>query len=148
MKSVKKIPEGLFGKNGSGIILVTTADSSQVVDPISPRGFINLQNRKHARNKTNYYTIQNGYLYLPNSEVELVNIDMFALKKEEVEERSECCETKTVCKSYWKLEFVCPDRFYDLVVKDTLQEVASIYRTSVEDTNPNLDENSKGKTTP
>jgi len=146
MKSIKKLPEGLFGKNGSGIFSVTSIDGSIVFEYTNVRRFKDLQNIKHKLHQSHYYIIKDGYLYLPESEVEVVNIEMIALKKHEVDDASTCCPTKEVCKSYWEYEFVCPDRFYDLIVRDTLQEVGSIYRTSVEDSNPNLDSNQKGKT--
>jgi hypothetical protein len=146
MKSIKKLPEGLFGKNGSGIFSVTSIDGSIVFEYTNVRRFKDLQNIKHKLHQSHYYIVKDGYLYLPESEVEVVNIEMIALKKHEVDDASTCCPTKEVCKSYWEYEFVCPDRFYDLIVRDTLQEVGSIYRTSVEDSNPNLDSNQKGKT--
>lgn len=146
MKSVKKIPEGIFGKNGSGIFSVTSIDGSIVFDYTNVRRFRDLQNIRYKLHQSNYYVIKDGYLYLPESEVEVVNIEMIALKKSEVEDVSTCCETKSSCKSLWDYEFVCPDRFLDIVVRDTLQEVATIQRSSVEDSNPNLDINQKGKT--
>ena len=147
MRSVKKIPEGIFGKNGAGILSVTTIDNGEILKYISPREFINLQKRKYVINRHKFYTIKDGHLFLPDSEIEMVNITMFALDKSEVEDVSECCETKTECKVIWDYEFVCPDRFYDLVARDTLQELASIYRTSIVDENPNMDENQKSQTT-
>jgi hypothetical protein len=56
------------------------------------------------------------------------------------------CNPIKECKSVWDQEFICPDRFLDLVIKDTLSEIASIYRTSIEDANPNLDINQKSQT--
>lgn len=146
MKSVKKIPEGLFGKNGAGIVLVSSVDGSQRFDYISPRNFLGLSKRKYTINTTNYYTIKDGYLLLPDSEVEIVSVSMFTLNKWEVVEASGCASKEDLCKSRWDYEFVCPDRFLDLVHRETLQEVASIYRTSVIDENPNLDENQKTQT--
>ncbi len=147
MQSINKIPEGIFGKNGSGILLVSSIDGEKRFDYISPRGYIDLQKRKYVINKNSYYTIKDGRIILPDSEVEMVNVTMFMLNKWELQEVSECCDTSTKCKSRWDYEFVCPDRFLDLVAKDTLQEIASIYRTSVQDENPNLDSNQKTQTT-
>ena len=72
---------------------------------------------------------------------------MFALDKKEAESVSECSKDNC-CKSIWEYPFVCPDRFLDLVARDTLQEVGSFYRTSVKDENGNLDSNIKTQTTP
>ena len=146
MQSKEKLPKGIFGKNGSGIVMVSTIDDSKRFDYISPRGYIDLKKRKYVKNANNYYTIVDGRLILPDSEVEKVNVTLFALDKWEVDALSQCCSDETECKSRWDYEFVCPDRFLDLVAKDTLQEIASIYRTSVIDENPNMDENQKTQT--
>lgn len=146
MKSDKKLPEGVFGKNGPGIIRLTNVDGSVNYDYIQPRKFSELKKRKYTRDTSKYYYVKDGYLYLPNSSNEIVEITMLATKGWEVLEVSSCSGGDS-CKSFWEYDFVCPDRFLDLVVKDTLQEVASIYARSVEDSNPNMDPNSKGKTT-
>lgn len=147
MKSVKKLPSGLFGKNGSGILHVFSVDNSLKFNYTNVRRYRDLQNLRYKRNTSQYYTIKNGYLYLLDSEVELLSVQMIALKKEEVNSSSSCCSTEKKCLSIWSQEFVCPDRFYDLIVRDTLTEIANIYRTSVEDSNPNLDPNQRSKTT-
>lgn len=145
MQSVHKIPQGIFGKNGSGILSVTSIDGSMKFDYISPRGFHDISKRRFVINRGRYYTIKNGYIYLTDSEVEMVNISMFALDKSELEKVSECC-TKSNCKSLWDYEFICPDRFLDLVARDTLQEVVASNKSIPADTNPNLDNNQKTKT--
>lgn len=146
MRSKLKLPEGIFGKNGSGVVSVTNVDEQKTYKYITPNSFRTLQLRsKYSRDTTRYYYIKDGYLFLPNSTNELVEIRMLTLNKKEAEDISSCKEC--TCKSIWDYEFVCPDRFLDLVVKDTLQEIASIYRTSIEDANPNMDQNQKTATT-
>lgn len=147
MKSVNPIPEGLFGKNGSGIISVFSIDQSKQFDYTNIRRYRDIKNIRYKRDISNYYTIQNGHLYLLDSEVEIIGLQMVALKEEQVFEAMSCASEEKRCESHWKRKFICPDRFYDLVVRDTLTELAQIYRTSVEDSNPNLDVNQKGKTT-
>ncbi len=147
MKSKKELPEGLFGKIGAGIIQVTSADDSITFDGATSRVYRTTLNFKYKRTGWYPYLIKNKHLYLPDSEIEVVNLLMFIIEKYKAAEASACCEIEEKCKSFWDYEFVCPDRFLDLVIKDTMAEMATIYRTSVEDTNPNLDSNSKGKTT-
>jgi hypothetical protein len=147
MKSVNKIPEGLFGKNGSGIIYVYTLDNSKRFDFTTLRKYRDIKKMRYIREAGMYYTIMNGHLYLLDSETELVGMQMIALKKEEIAKISGCISDELKCKSSWESEFVCPDRFYDLVVKDTIAELVGTFRTIVEDANPNLDPTQKGKTT-
>jgi hypothetical protein len=141
MKSESKLPEGLFGKNGSGIISVTNVDEMVEYKYITPNDFRRLKNRKYARDTTRYYTIKDGYIYLPDSTNELLELRMITLDKKEAEKVSSCIECD--CRSIWEHDFVCPDRFLDLVAKDTLNELATIFRTTPEDENPNLNVNEK-----
>lgn len=145
MRSIKKLPEGIFGKNGSGIISATNMEELVTYSYITPNAFRNLQKRsKYSRDTTRYYTIKDGRIFLPNSTNELLEIRMITLNRKEAEDVSSCQEC--ACKSIWEYDFICPDRFLDLVVKDTLQEIASIWRTSVEDANPNMEPNQKTST--
>lgn len=145
MRSKEKLPEGIFGKNGSGIVSVTSVDAGKDYDYITPRRFAGLSKRKYVIRDSRFYYVRDGYLYLPNSTTELLDIDMIALDKSSADMVSSCKES-SFCESHWDLDFICPDRFFDLVVQDTIQEVANFYRTSIPDTNPNLDENQKQKT--
>lgn len=147
MKSTCKIPEGFFGKNGAGIVSITSVDGEHVYDYITPQRYSLTLRNKYRRGNIRYYFIKDGYLFLPDSTNELVELRMFVQDKEEAEECCDCPDKKEKpCKSAWESEFVCPDRFLDLVVRDTLQEVGSFYRTSIEDENGNLDSNQKSQT--
>lgn len=146
MRSVCKLPSGIFGKNGSGIVSVTNLDNTEPYEYISPRAFSSISKRKHIKRDSRFFYTQNGYLYLPNASTELVELSMIALNKEEAVLASSCNKEENKCIDVWESEFVCPDRFFDLVVKDTINELASVWRTSLADTNPNMDENQKGKT--
>jgi hypothetical protein len=147
MKSCKKLPEGLYGKNGVGIINVTNVDGSKMYHYVTPRQYSNnLFRTRNKRSRVGYYYVKDGYLYLPDSSNELVEISMFTLNKWEAEEACECNSKSSGCKSRLDYEFVCPDRLLDMVIRDTLQELASIYRTTPVDENPNLDENQKSQT--
>lgn len=145
MRSKHKLPEGFFGKNGAGIVSVTPVDEHTRYNFISPNQYIDLKKRKYARDTTKYFYVKDGYLYLPDSTVEVVDIRMFTIYRDQA--LSLCaCNPEHKCKSAWDQEFICPDRFLDLIIKDTLTELGSIYRTSLEDANPNLDVNQKTQT--
>ncbi len=144
MKSINKLPEGIFGKNGSGIISVMNIEGEEDYDYISVQRFADLKKRKYTRDTTRYYTILDDHLILLDSTNQLLDLRMFVIDKKAALETSSCQTTS--CKSVWEYEFVCPDRFLDRVVGDTLTEIGTLYRTSVEDTNPNLDSNQKSKT--
>lgn len=149
MKSCEKIPEGLFGKIGPSILSVLSVDGSIDYRYITPRRYSDIKKRKYRKSKAGLYYIEDGHLYLPDSKNELVDIVMITSDKDEAECVSECSgdsKSEIACKSKLDTEFVCPDRFLELVISQTIQEVGSFYRTSIEDENPNLDSNQKSKT--
>jgi len=152
MKSCKKLPEGIFGKVGSGITRITNIDESLEYDFTTPSQYARHNRRRRIYNRGNvrYYYLKDGYLYLPGSNAHLVDIDMITLDKVEASKLSTCGADTTIdsfeC-SNWDTDFVCPDRFMDLVLQETINEVASFYRSSISDENPNLDGHEKTKTT-
>lgn len=142
MKSKCKVPETISAKNGIGIVRAFNVDESQNYTYITPQRFQAISKRKYVVKDTRYFYIKDGYMYLPNSTNELLDISVITLDKQAAEKVSSC-GYKDDCKSVWDYEFVCPDRFYDLVVRDTIQEIANVWRTSIPDENPNLNENEK-----
>lgn len=147
MKSCKKLPKGLFGKSGSGIISVSNIDGSKNYHYITPKQYALLDDRSlHRRRNMVFYFVKDDYLYLPESRNELVEISMITFDTWEADKCSECENKTEKCESALSAKFVCPDRFLDLVVRDTIQEIASITMRIPADENPNLDENQKTQT--
>lgn len=147
MKSCEKLPEGMFGKIGPSIFSVTSVDGSIDYRYITARRYSDIKKRKYRKEDAGYFYIKDDYLYLPDSLNELVDIAMVTVDKDQAECVSECSESNSnSCVSKLESEFVCPDRFLDLVVKDTIQEIGTFYRTSVKDENPNMDVNQKTQT--
>lgn len=148
MRSTCELPELLFSKTGVSIFRVYSISDDYTYDYISPREFSQRFKRKHIIKNKKFFTVVGKYLYLLNSTSELVDVELITMNKEAAESLSTCKDPKVKnnCISAWDKEFVCPDRFLDLVMRDTLQEVASIYRTSIEDENPNMDSNQKSQT--
>lgn len=148
MKSVKKLPEGIYGKNGSGVLNVESVDGGTVYHRIEPRRYKGLKKRKYKTGDKKYYYTKDGYLYLLNTTAELVDLDVITLDEAEAQDVSECSDDNTDdCESVWGKKFVCPDRFYDRVVQETERELGNLWMAAPKDTNPNLDENQKQKTT-
>ena len=147
MKSVKKLPEMVYSKYGNSIISVTTIDGETEFLPIILKQFSLLKNRPYAKYvKNNYYYVRDGYLYIPDSEVEFVDVIFIPMSEKEVDEASDCRECDK-CKSSWDYEFICPDKLLEPVIQDTLQEVTNTFRKIAIDENPNLDSNQKSQTT-
>lgn len=148
MKSVKKLPETIFTRFGASIVSVTSVGGEIEFTPTTTQKYALQKNRQFALliKPTNYY-IHDGYLYLPDSEVELVNIVLLPVSLDEVDDASGCKEKDCdSCKEGWEYEFNCPDKLLEIVVQETLKEIASFYKAVPVDENPNMDENQKTQT--
>jgi len=141
MKSTLPVPGIVYGKNGPAVLHATNVDGTKDYTYITPRDFNSIAKRKYVIRDDRYFYMKDGYVYLPNSTNELLDISVISLDKIGCKEASSCAEGETG--SIWDSEFVCPDRFYDIVVRDTVQELASVWRTSVKDENPNMNSNEK-----
>jgi hypothetical protein len=148
MKSCEKIPEAMYGKIGPSIFSVISVDGSIDYRYITPRRYSDIKKRKYRKEDAGYFYIKDDYLYLPDSLNELVDMAIITVDKDQAECVSECSEVDSdSCTSKLESTFVCPDRFLDHVVGQTIQEIGTFYRTSTEDENPNLDVHQKTKTT-
>lgn len=135
MKSKKKLPNLIFSKYGSSILEVTSVDGEHVFKPITASQYRINKKRKTDGVKQDFYYIKDGYLYLPDSDVEIVSIVLLTLDLYEKEQCSECSDDK--CKSAWEHEFIVPNKLLEVVVSETLKEL-SLNRQIQEDQNPNL----------
>ena len=90
MKSCEKLPEGISGKNGGGIFSVLNIDGSTSYRYITPRRFSDIKKRKYRTGKVGYFYIKDDYLYLPDSENELVDIAMIVIDLDDADITSIC----------------------------------------------------------
>lgn len=147
MRSCQKLPETIFGKSGTGVLRVTNIDESREYKYVTAKEYSRLHKRKYRNKSARYFTIKDGYLLAPETTSELLEVEMIAIDQDEAANASSCAPKGVDCKNAWDAEFVCPDRFLDLVIQETVNEVAGVYRTAVPDENPNMDEHQKTQTT-
>lgn len=138
MRSKKKLPELIYSKYGSSVKEVTSLDGEYLIKPITPAQYrLNKQRKDNSRDL--YFYIKDNYLYIPDTEVEVVNISLITLDLFELDELSSCGEGN--CKSAWDYEFICSDKLMEVVISETIKEVA-LSKQVQEDQNPNLNEGS------
>ena len=147
MISCNKLPETIYGKSGTGILRVTNIDESKEYKYVTDKEYARLRKRKYRNKTARYFTIKDDRLLCPESNAELLDIELIAIDKDEAEQTSSCAPKESGCRNAWESDFVCPDRFLDLIVQDTISEVANYYRTGQPDENPNMDEHQKTQTT-
>ena len=144
MKSVKKLPEPIYSKFGDSVRTVVSIDGENEFVRVTPRQYRLNKQRDTQGMSMKYFYVQDGYLYLPDSDVEMVDVLLLTLETDEIDNVSECTECDE-CKSKWDEEFVGTEKLQELVVQDTIREVSTI-RGIQEDENPNRDSNIKTQT--
>lgn len=148
MKSSKKIPGLVYSRYGASIMSITSIDGLTRFVPTTLSNYSLFKDRQNSdkfKGLTQFFYIKDGYLYLPDSEIEMVNIVYIPFEETEVDKASECGEG-SACKSAWDMEFVVPDKLSEQVITETINEVFTSRRNPV-DENPNLDTNIKSSTT-
>lgn len=143
MKSKKKLPKVLWSKYGSSVILVTTIDGEKEYKLISQVDYMNLLKRPNSEKFIGKFAIIiDDYLYLPDSEIKMVNILIYTLD-EKVDDLSDCKECDD-CESYWDKEVLISDKIREVVIQETLKEV-SMRLQIPKDENPQGDSNIKSQ---
>lgn len=142
MRSVCKLPDIFTADYGNSIVSVYSVDELTEIKPITLQQYRrNLTRRGKADNL--FYYEKDGYLYIPDSEVRTVSLELITMKPEQIIDNGCYCEDEEVeeCRDIYQERFIIPSKFIDNVVKATIQEVA-FKKQIPTDSNPNLNENS------
>ena len=127
---------------GYAILMVTTIDGDKEYKIKTLSSYNTLKRRKSFdKFKGNYVYIKDGYLYIPDSEVEAVNILLLTLD-EDSDEMSECKDPNLGCVSIWDREIKVADKILTPIIQQTLQEISMRFNIPI-DENSNLDVNVK-----
>jgi len=146
MKSKKPLPQ-IYTNSKIGFIIesILNIDYGTEYAPLrTPKDFKNTKQRQFGNNKK-YYYISNNYLYLLNSNSEIVTINAMFPNEFEALQMSDCKEECYECKSKLEEKFVCPEEFLSTVRDQTLQLILGANKSITEDENPDLDNNQKGR---
>lgn len=136
-RSKHKLPTPIFSKYGHSVKEVVSLDGEFNFSPITLYQYRQLKNRT-LQKKTDYFYVQDGYLYLPDSGVLSADVIIITQDLYAVEQCSECSKNK--CNSVWDFDFICPDKILEAVIQETIKEL-SLTRQIPEDVNPNLNAN-------
>jgi len=143
MKSKKKIPDLFNSKIGLSVISVINIDRTIEYQPLrNIKDFINESKRMFGKH-SKYYYITNGYLYVLNSETELVHIEGLFIDEKQVKEASDCTDCPA-CTKILDMEFKCPAKFLS-VIHEQVANTLRLSRTIIEDENPDGDSNQKSE---
>lgn len=142
MKSTKKIPGLVYSKYGNSLKEITSIDYDGNFTATTPKQYRKDKDRQGEDESIRFY-VRDGYLYLLDTEVEIVTLYLLSQDTESINNISECHEED--CRSLWDYDFVCSSKLTKVVIEETIQEVLGSKQITP-DTNPNLDYNQKGKT--
>jgi hypothetical protein len=141
MKSKCKLPKLIYSRYGGSLKEVITADGEKEFKPITPSQYRRDKNRVEGSDYI-YYYVKDGYLYLLDTEIELVSLYLISMELDSVEDGCCCNDNSEECKSLWDYEFNVPDKLEEAIVGEAIKEVA-MSKQIPRDENPNSNNNEK-----
>jgi hypothetical protein len=119
MKSVKKLPDAFLSNFGS-LVQIFNIMRDKEYKEITPSSFKNISNQKYKPRNTAYFWLSNGYLYVPNSEVEVLIVqgmfsDVDAVNKFNGDN----------CKSALDSPFPAPDYMISTIIDATINQASN-----------------------
>jgi len=134
MKSKHKLPKLIYSRYGNSLKDVLTVDEEKEFKSITPSQYRRDKNRVGSSDYI-YYYVKDGYLYLLDTEIERVNLYLLTTNMEDLDSASACSDN--CCKSLWDYEFIVPDKLEEIVLSETIKEVAMKKQAPI-DENPNM----------
>lgn len=138
MKSKNKLPNSFLSNFGS---LIQVFNNTKDVDfkEISTTRYKNLYNQKYKPRNTKYFWIENGYLYIPDSEIEsLIVYGLFSSAEEVLNFNAE----EGDCIKVLDQEFPAPDYMLSTILEATTSQILTKKKISP-DADSNLNQNDK-----
>lgn len=143
MRSKKRLPDMIYTRIGPAIIKVSNIMDDIIFTSISLRKYANNKERKYGNIDQYYYYVNDGYIYIPDINIEAINVDLITLDIKAALELGGCgAEKDKPCTSQWDYDFVCPDKLLEYIVSETLRETITKLQIPT-DENPDMDINKK-----
>lgn len=143
MRSKYRLPGLVYSSRGAIITQVSNVDNSIFYKRADIKTYRIQSKRKYAKKLPGFYYVYDGYIYIPDEYIELVNVCYFTMKRKEAL-RLSACEPESTCDSVWDDDFVFPVKLIEYIVSETLQEASNKIRIPA-DERPDLDSNVKSK---
>lgn len=127
MRSVNKLPT-FYSSIYGNLLLISTLDESNRFEQTTPENYKNISNREF-KPRTGYYWINDGYLTIPNSEVEAVKLRWV--------DKKEVNQVKSLDEKIGIPEWLISD-----VIRMTVVDIRNM-RSITKDENPDMNLNNK-----
>lgn len=136
MKSVEKLPETYSTNFGNVIREVSSINNTVLFEQVTPRQYQAIKLRPFHSKKKKYYWIENGYLVVPDSDVELVKVTGYFKDPDAAKRASACSEQEDSCNSPLDEKFTCPEYLLQVVKQETIKDLFNFYKRVIPDQAP------------
>jgi hypothetical protein len=123
MRTKKKLPKLMTGKDGPILRTVSSIDGSDIFFQTLPATYLAMTKSTNFKyNKTHYYWYKNGYLYFPDVIWEAVSVE--GMYEEPVDDF--CNENNSECTMAQDRNFAIPDYLFAEMEQMTQQELMTL----------------------
>lgn len=144
MRSEHRLPGLVYFSRGPLVASVSNVDGTRFYKYQRLEAYRNESKRKYADKASKRFYVDDGYIYIPDDHIELIDVCYFTMKRYEALELSSCKPPKS-CESEWEHEFIYPIKLIENIVSETVRECAMKIQIP-DDDNPDMDTNQKTKT--
>jgi len=140
MRSKCKLPKLINSRLGNSLKEVTSIDDEREFKAVTPAQY--RRNKERGESDYIYYYVKDGYLYIPDQQILMVNLYLITLETENIDNCSSCSDNENACKSLWEHEFNVPSKLVEAVITSAIQQISMSIQIPT-DENPNLNSNEK-----
>lgn len=147
MRSKCKIPESVYGRFGNSVRMVTNITDTKKLDKVTYESVLEKNSKGRysqiIKSKPRWF-IFGGYLYVLDWPIQVVNVWIFTLQRDDTCETINICDSGELicpCTDRWDVTFVASDRLIKFIIDETIART-SPSRTSTTDENPDNNSNS------
>jgi hypothetical protein len=143
MRSKKKIPQ-TYETVYKELIEVYNPTYAKEFKQISPKEYINIKLRRYQDKRIKYFWFSNGYLIIPDTMVQVVNLRGAFINPREAKALNSCeKQDNKSCVGLLDEPFVCPDYLLPVVKQEVLKDLFNFYKRIVTDENVDMNLNKK-----
>lgn len=135
MKSVKPLPRTYTGNQGNIIRELSSINNTVLFEQVTPRQFQSIAQRQYRSKKKKYYWIENDYIVIPESDVEVVKITAGFIDVYEAKKISSCTQPSP-CEGPLDQPFLCSEYLWELVRSETVKDLFNFYKRNQPDFYP------------
>lgn len=140
MKSIDKLPDS-YDSNYGTLVKAYVLNGSKEYIQTTLGAYKEIKRREYNDPNTKYFWIEDGHVFVPDSDVVAVTIVGLFQNPHEVDKLNG--EKEADCSSPLDAEFPCPDHILKIIKEELIMEIAKIHGATVEDEKGDLNTNRK-----